>query len=78
VQWASFVNVLVLALMMATSQPRAVLVPARVQADTSIYIENLLWPHVNHRAPAVSAPDPKAAPRSEPAQKSPFAVDQRA
>ena len=44
--------------------------PSRaIAADTSIYIENVLWPHASQNA-APPVNEPRAAPRSEPARKS--------
>jgi len=42
--------------------------PPRLEADTSIYIENVLWPHAVRNAQPVN--EPRSAPRSEKARKS--------
>lgn len=56
-------NGLVLLVLLSIAPTRAV-----APADTSIYIENVLWPHASREAKPVNEPRP--APRLEPFRKS--------
>lgn len=53
-------NGLVLLVLIAIAPQRA------VRADTSIYIENVLWPHASQNAAQASKPVSPATPVNEP------------